>query len=47
MLQILLEFIDASFHRYLDTNLQIDGFKTVVYVLIGATCLEGNIQCKC
>ena len=35
----------CSLYMILHTkHLRIDSRKTVVYVLIGATCLEGNIQ---
>ena len=37
-----------SFYIILDPKyLRIDGHMTVVYVLIWATCLEGNIVIKC
>ena len=40
-MQTLLDFVDASFHQYLDTN------TTTHLVVIQAKCLEGNINIKC
>ena len=40
-MQTLLDFVDASFCLYLDTNAKAH---LVVYVLIRTTCLEGNIH---